>query len=91
MGYVKLEIKGVASLGDLKRWEEIMLEKPKCWNEFCLGLCDDYELRAVYVTKEGDEGHVYLTTLCEDCIKETASYGILVDEKHLILDSHHKQ
>jgi len=46
-------------------------------------------LRAVHVFKEGDEESTYLTTLCEDCIKETASYGLLVNENHLILDSHH--
>ena len=89
MGYVKIKIKSVASRDDLKRWEDRMQEKAKCWNKFCFGLCDDHKLRAVYVFKEGDEETTYLTTLCEDCIKETASYGLLVNENHLILDSHH--
>ena len=52
-----------------------MLEKAKCWNEFCLGVWDDHELRAVFVVKEDNEENIYLTTLCEDCIKETADYG----------------
>ena len=88
MSYVKIKIQCVASHDDLKRWEDRMLEKAKCWNKFCLGVCDEQELRAVHVTKEGDEENTYLTTLCEDCIKETADYGILVNEKHLMLDSH---
>ena len=89
MGYVKIKIKSVASRDDLKLWEDRMLEKAKCWNKFCFGICSDHELRAVHVFKEGDEETTYLTTLCEDCIKETASYGLLVNENHLILDSHH--
>lgn len=90
MGCVKIKIKSVASRDDLKLWEDSMLEKAKCWNKFCFGLCSDHELRAVHVFKEGDEETTYLTTLCEDCIKETASYGLLVNENHLILDSHQK-
>ena len=89
MSYVKIKIKSVASRDDLKRWEDMMLEEAKCWNKFCLGLCDHHELRAVHVVKEGDEETTYLTTLCEDCIKETADYGILVNENHLIYH-HHK-
>lgn len=89
MSYVKIKIQSVASHDDLKQWADRMLEKPKCWNKFCLGFCDDQELRAVHVTKEGDEENTYLTTLCEDCIRETADYGILVNETHLMLD-HHK-
>jgi len=88
VSYVKIKIQPVASHDDLKKWENRMLEKVKCWNKFCLGVCDEQELRAVHVTKEGDEENTYLTTLCEDCIKETADYGILVNEKHLMLDSH---
>ena len=65
-------------------------EKLERWDKFCFGLCSDHELRAVHVFKEGDEETTYLTTLFEDCIKETASYGLLVNENHLILDSHHK-
>ena len=89
MGYVKIQIKDVGSPEDLQRWEDHMLEKAKCWNKFCLGVCDDQELRAVCVVKEDNEENIYLTTLCEDCIKETADYGLLVNEKHLIFD-HHK-
>lgn len=89
VSYVKIKIQRVASHDDLKKWEDRMLEKAKCWNKFCLGVCDDHELRAVYVVKEDNEENIYLTTLCEDCIKETADYGLLVNEKHLILD-HHK-
>ena len=88
MSFVKIKIQHVASLDDLKKWEDRMLEKVKCWNKFCLGVYDEQVLRAVHVTKEGDEENTYLTTLCEDCIKETADYGILVNEKHLMLDSH---
>ena len=39
----------------MRDWEDRMQEKAKCWNKFCLGLCDDQELQAVHVTKEGDE------------------------------------
>ncbi len=87
MGYVKIHIKQVGSIDDLKRWENHMLEKPKCWNKFCLGLCCENEIRAVYVFKEGNDDNVFLTTLCEDCIKETADYGILVNESHLIVET----
>ena len=73
----------------LQRWEERMLEKAKCWNKFCLGLCNEHELRAVHVVKEGNEDNTFLTTLCEDCIKNTADYGLLVNDKHLFLDSKH--
>ena len=80
----------VASRYDLQKWENHMLEKAKCWNKFCLGLCDEHELRAVYVTKEGNEEMSFLTTLCEDCIKTTADYGVLVNEKHLIVKTQRK-
>ena len=90
MGYVKIKIMNVASRYDLQKWENHMLEKAKCWNKFCLGLCDEHELRAVYVTKEGNEEMSFLTTLCEDCIKTTADYGVLVNEKHLIVKTQRK-
>ncbi len=86
MGYVKIQIKDVASSDDLKRWEEHMLEKAKCWNNFCLGICVENEMRAVHVIKELNTDIVYLTTLCEDCIKETSANDILVNEKHLMVE-----
>ena len=91
MGYVKIKIKDVGSPEDLQWWEEHMLENAKCWNKFCLGLYDHHELRAVHVFKEGDKDNTYLTTLCEDCIMGNANYGLLVNESHLILDSHHRK
>lgn len=87
MGYVKIKIIDVTSPDDLQKWEGHMLEKAKCWNKFCLGLCDEHELRAVHITKEGNEDMLYLTTLCDDCIKTTTDYGILVNEKHLIVET----
>jgi len=90
MGYVKVIIKSVAGQDELKRWEDRMMEKAKCWNKFCLGLCDNHKLRAVYVTKDGDEENIFLTTLCEDCIRDTTDYGILINDSHLILESHQR-
>ena len=90
MGYVKIKIQKTASREDLQRWQDHMLEKPKCWNKFCLDLCDEHDLRAVYVTKEGNEEMSYLTTLCEDCIKTTADYGVLVNENHLMVETKDK-
>ena len=87
MGYTNIKIKSVAKLEDLQRWEEHMLEKAKCWNSFCLGIYSEHELRAVYVVKEGEPDIVYITTLCEDCIKDMAAHDILVDEKHLMIES----
>ena len=86
MGYVKIKIKETASRDDLQRWEDHMLEEAKCWNKFYLGLYGEHELRAVHVIKEGNEDNTFLTTLCEDCIKNTADYGVLVNEKHLIFN-----
>ena len=91
MSYVKIRIQSVASRDDLQRWEDRMLEDAKCWNKFCLGLCDYHELRAVHVVKEGNEDNIFLTTLCEDCIKTTADYGLLVNENHLIVETHRKE
>lgn len=87
MGYVKIRIKDVASQDDLKRWENHMLEKSKCWNNFCLGICAENEMRAVHVVKEGNSDVIYLTTLCEDCIKDITDIDILVDEKHLMVET----
>ena len=86
MGYVKIQIKDVGSPDDLKRWEDHMLEKAKCWNNFCLGICAENEIRAVHVVKEDNADITYLTTLCEDCIKYTRSYGVLVKEKYLMIE-----
>ncbi len=91
MGYVKIKIQKVASREDLQLWEDRMLEKAQCWNKFCLGLYGENELRAVHVTKDGNEDLSFLTTLCEDCIKTTADYGVLVNEKHLIVETQRKQ
>lgn len=92
MGNVRIKIQEIASQDDLQRWEDHMLEKAKCWNKFCLGLYDEHELRAVHVEKEEIEDNIsYLTTLCEDCIKATANYGILVNEKHLIVETQRKE
>ena len=87
MNYVKINVKKMGTSAYLQLWEDLMQEEPKCWNKFCLGLCDDQELQAVHVTKEGDEDNTYLTVLCKDCIEETSDNGILVNENHLILDS----
>ena len=91
MANVRIKIQDVASHDDLQRWEDRMLEKAKCWNQFCLGLYGEHELRAVHVVKEENEELSFLTTLCEDCIKTTADYGLLVNEKHLIVESHRKE
>ena len=50
------------------------------------GLYSENEIRAVHVVKEGNADVTYLTTLCEDCIKYTRSYGILVKEKYLMIE-----
>ena len=91
MGYVKIKIQNTASQEDLQKWEDHMLERAKCWNKFCLDLYDEHELRAVHVAKEGNEELSFLTTLCEDCIKTTADYGVLINEKHLIVERHSKE
>ena len=86
MAYVNIDVKTVGSKDDLHRGESHMLEKAKCWNKFCLGLCCEHELRAVHVTKESNADNTFLTTLCEDCIKITASNGILVNESNLMVE-----
>ena len=86
MSEVNIEIKSVADHEDLQRWENHMLEKTKCWNQFCDGLCSENEVRAVHVVMEDNTDTTYLTTLCEDCIKYTRSYGVLVDEKYLMVE-----
>jgi len=86
MGYVQVKVLKTASQEDLKRWEDHMLEKAKCWNQFCDGLYCENEIRAVHVVKEDNADITYLTTLCEDCIKYTRSYGVLVKEKYLMIE-----
>lgn len=89
MGYVKIKIQQTASREDLQKWEDRMLEKAKCWNKFCLGIYGENELRAVHVMKEGDDENIYMTTLCEDCIKSSKDFEALVNESHLIVLPHH--
>ena len=86
MSEVNIEIKGVADREDIQKWEDHMLVKAKCWNQFCDGLYCENEIRAVHVVKEDNTDTTYLTTLCEDCIKYTRSYGVLVDEKYLMVE-----
>ena len=86
MHEVNIEIKNVAAREDIQRWEDHMLVKAKCWNQFCDGLYCENEIRAVHVVKEGNDDVTYLTTLCEDCIKYTRSYGVLVKEKYLMIE-----
>lgn len=86
MHEVNIEIKNIADCEDLQKWEDHMLVKAKCWNQFCDGLCSENEVRAVHVVKEDNTDTTYLTTLCEDCIKYTRSYGVLVDEKYLMVE-----
>ncbi len=90
MGYIKIKIQQVGSPDDLRRWENHMLDKPKCWNKFCLGLYSEHEIRAVHVLKEGNDDNTFLTTLCEDCIKETSTYGILINDSHLMFEAKEK-
>ena len=87
MHEVNIEIKGVADREDLKKWEDHMLIKAKCWNQFCDGLYSENEIRAVHVVKVDNADSTYLTTLCEDCIKYTRSYGVLVKEKYLMVET----
>lgn len=60
MGYVRIKIQKVVSRDGLQSWEYRMLEKAKCWNKYCLGLCGEHELRAVHVVKEGNENNLFL-------------------------------
>lgn len=90
MHEINIEIKSVAAREDLQRWEDHMLIKAKCWNQFCDGLYSENEIRAVHVVKEENPNQSYLTTLCEDCIKYTRSYGVLVKEKYLMIEPRKK-
>ena len=91
MSEVTIEIKSVADREDIQRWEDHMLVKAKCWNQFCDGLYCENEIRAVHVVKDDNSDTTYLTTLCEDCIKYTRSYGILVKEKNLMVETQQKK
>jgi hypothetical protein len=86
LGYVQVKVLKTASQEDLKRWEDHMLVKAKCWNQFCDGFYSENEIRAVHVVKEDNADITYLTTLCEDCIKYTRSYGVLIKEKYLMIE-----
>ena len=90
MREASIEIKAVAKREDLKRWEDHMPEKAKCWNQYCDGLYSENEIRAVHVVKEENADITYLTTLCEDCIKYIRSYGVLVKEQYLMVESRKK-
>ena len=87
----RIEIKSVADREDIQKWEDHMLVKAKCWNQFCDGLYSENKIRAVHVVKEENTDITYLTTLCEDCIKYTRSYGILVKEKYLMVETQRKK
>ena len=63
-----------------------MLVKAKCWNQFCDGLYCENEIRAVHVVKEDNADIMYITTLCEDCIKDIDAREVLVNEKHLMVE-----
>ena len=65
-----------------------MLEEAKCWNKFCLGIYGENELQAVCVVKEGDSDIIHVTTLCDDCIKDSEIHEILVNENYLMVASH---
>lgn len=91
MSEASIEIKEVTEREDLQRCEVHMLEKAKLWNQYCDGLYSENEVRAVHVVKEENPDLTYLTTLCEDCIKYTRSYGILVKEKYLMVETQHKK
>ena len=86
MSEIHIKIINVADREDLQRWEGHMLVKAKCWNQFCDGLYGENEIRAVHVVKEDNSNFTYLTTLCEDCIKYTRSYGVLVREEYLMVE-----
>ena len=90
MAEAKILIKSVAGRDDLQRWEDNMLVKAKCWNQFCDGLYSENEIRAVHVVKEENSDITFLTTLCEDCIKYTRSYGIIVKTKYLMVEPRKK-
>ena len=52
MREARIEIKCVAERDDLQRWEDHMLEKAQCWNQYCDCLYSENDIRAVHVVKE---------------------------------------
>ena len=52
MAEVNIEIKSVADREDIQKWEDHMLVKAKCWNQFCDGLYSENEIRAVHVARK---------------------------------------
>ena len=44
MSEVNIEIKNVAAREDIQKWEDHMLVKAKCWNQFCDGLYSENEI-----------------------------------------------
>ena len=86
MAEVNIEIKSVADREDIQKWEDHMLVKAKCRNQFCDGLYCENEIRAVHVVKEDNADIMYITTLCEDCIKDIDAREVLVNEKHLMVE-----
>ena len=70
MSDIRIKIKSIGTDADLQQWEECMMEKPKCWNEFCYGCYREDELRAVHVVDEEQSDLNYITTLCINCIED---------------------
>ena len=91
MAYVEVKIIRKGTEQDLQQWKEHMLEEPKCWNRFCFECYSKEELCAVHVSKEGNSDYYYITTLCYDCLQHKTSYGILVDEKYMMVAYYHKK
>ena len=87
MAEVNIEIKNVAAREDIQRWEDHMLVKAKCWNQFCDGLYTENEIRAVHVVKEDNTDTTYLTTLCEDLEINAAD----IEDKLAAIDYHYDQ
>ena len=69
-----------------KDGKTICLKKQNVGISSAIGLYCENEIRAVHVVKEDNADITYLTTLCEDCIKYTRSYGVLVKEKYLMIE-----
>ena len=91
MKYVKIKVLEKGTSEDLLLWKDHMLEEPKCWNRFCFGCNENEDIHAFYVQKEGDEKIAYITSLCEDCINSGGNLDILVNENHLIVETHRKE
>ena len=59
MREARIEIKCVAERDDLQRWEDHMLEKAQCWNQYCDGLYSENEIRAVHVVMNCNKENEY--------------------------------